>query len=136
MKITAAAIAAGADVIEKHIALKNQKKGFDIKFSIKDNEIKKLKNIMNETYKLVEKKFFYRNKNEKINLKFRRSIFAVRDIKKGEKFTKNNIRRIRPGFGLSPVYYEKILNKKSSSNISRGEPIKLINIDKKIRNIK
>jgi sialic acid synthase SpsE len=64
-------------------------------------------------------------------LKFRRSIFAVRDIKKGEKFTKNNIRRIRPGFGLSPVYYEKILNKKSSSNISRGEPIKLINIDKK-----
>ena len=66
---------------------------------------------MNETYKLVEKKFFYRNKNEKINLTAIRSIFGKSDIKKKRKFTKNNIRRIRPGFGLSPVYYEKILNK-------------------------
>ena len=125
MKITAAAIAAGADVIEKHIALKNQKKGFDIKFSIKGNEIKKLKNIMTETYKLVEKKFFYRNKNEKINLKFRRSIFVVKKIRKNEKFSKANIRRIRPGYGAKPMYYEKIIGKKSVKNLSPGTPFDL-----------
>jgi len=124
-KVAAAAIASGAEVIEKHIALKNQKSGFDIKFSIKGREIKKFKDIMNETYKLLGKNFFYRKKNEKINLIYRRSIFVVKHIKKGEKFSRKNIRRIRPGNGLSPVYYEKMLGKKSIKNLSAGTPFNL-----------
>jgi sialic acid synthase SpsE len=57
-------------------------------------------------------------------LQFRRSIYAVFDIEKGEKFTKKNIRIIRPGFGIQPVYLEKLLNKKSPFDIKRETPLK------------
>ena len=124
--VAAAAIACGAEVIEKHIALKNQKKGLDIEFSLKGEEIKKFKNIMNTTYTLLGKNYFYRNKSEKKNLKYRRSIFVIKDIKKGEKLTKENIRRIRPGYGLEPIHYEKMLGKKASKNLSAGTPLNLI----------
>lgn len=124
IKIAELAIAAGAEVIEKHIALENQKKGFDIKFSLKGREIKQFKKMMINTWNLLGKKNFYRNKNENKSKKFRRSIYAVENIKKGEIFTKNNIRRIRPGFGISPIYYDKILNKKSPKKIHKGQAIK------------
>ena len=130
-KIAVTAIASGAEVIEKHIALENQKTGLDIKFSIKGKKIKKFKNAMNETYQLLSKKKFYRNKSEHKNKIFRRSIFAVKNIKKGQVFNNENIRRIRPGFGLPPKYYEKLLKKKSPTSIKAGEPL-TTNILKKI----
>ena len=55
---------------------------------------------------------------------FRRSIFAIKDIKKGDLFSKKNIKRIRPGNGIPPFYYSLILGKKSPKNIDYGEPIK------------
>ena len=55
---------------------------------------------------------------------FRRSVFTIKDIKKGEKFSKANIKIIRPGYGLAPKYYDKILNKKSPINILKDEPLK------------
>ena len=70
------------------------------------------------------RKAFIEIKSENKSKIFRRSIFSTKDIKKGEKFTKNNIRVIRPGYGLPPKYYEKILNKKSPVNISKNEPLK------------
>ena len=93
-RVAIAAIASGAEVIEKHIALDNQKKGFDINFSLKGKEIKKLREDINVAYKLLGKNFFYRNKSEDKSKIFRRSIFAIKNIKKGEKFSKNNIRVI------------------------------------------
>ena len=129
-KIAIVAIASGAEMIEKHIALENQKTGLDIEFSIKGKEIKKFKNTMNETYQLLWKKKFYRNESENNNKIFRRSIFAVKNIKKGEKFNIKNIRRIRPGYGLPPIYYERLLKKKSPVNITEGEPL-TINILKR-----
>ena len=63
-------------------------------------------------------------KSEEKSKMFRRSIFVVKNIKKGEKFSKNNIRRIRPGNGLSPVYYEKLLRNKSPFNLYEGEPLR------------
>ena len=131
-KIAIACIAAGAEVVEKHIALDNQKKGLDIEFSLKGKEIKRFKSSIDEVYKLLGKKYFYRSKSEDSNKVFRRSIFVVKNILKGEKFTKYNIRRIRPGYGVSPIYYEKILNKKSPSNLKKGNPLNL-NILKKIK---
>ena len=121
--IVRAAIAAGAEVIEKHIALENQTKGLDIEFSIKGKEIGEFRHIMNETYNLLGKNYFYRDKSEEKSKVFRRSLFAVQDIKKGSKFTKENIRRIRPNHGLEPKYYDKILNKFSPISISKGEPL-------------
>ena len=98
-------------------------KGLDIKFSIKGNEIKKFKEQMNETYKYLGKDFFYRNSSENKSKIFRRSIFSIKDIKKGEKFNTKNIKRIRPGFGLEPIYYEKLLKKKSPIFISKHSPL-------------
>jgi pseudaminic acid synthase len=123
-RVAIAAIASGAEVIEKHIALDNQKKGFDIEFSLKGKEIRKLRDDINVTLRLLGKKRFFRNKSENKSKIFRRSIFITKDIKKGERFTKNNIRVVRPGYGLAPKYYDKVLNKKSLINISKNEPLK------------
>ena len=123
-KVVAAAIAAGAQVIEKHIALYGQKMGFDLAFSLKGREIKEYAKVIKDTSSIMGKKFFFRNKSENQSLQFRRSIYAVFDIQKGEKFTKKNIRIIRPGFGIQPVYFEKLLNKKSPFDIKRETPLK------------
>ena len=122
-KIVAAAIAAGAEVIEKHIALEDQKKGFDLAFSLKGREIKDYAQVIKDTSLMMGKKYFFRNKSENQSLQFRRSIYAIFDIKKGDKFTKKNIRIIRPGFGVQPFYFEKLLNKKSPFNIMAERPI-------------
>jgi pseudaminic acid synthase len=123
-KVVAAAIVAGAEVIEKHIALDGQKKGFDLAFSLKGREIEDYAEVIKDTSLMLGKKYFFRNKSENQSLQFRRSIYAVSDIKKGEKFTKENIRVIRPGFGIQPVYFEKLINKKSPYNIKREGPLK------------
>ena len=123
-KVVAAAIAAGAEVIEKHIALEGQKKGFDLAFSLKGKEIKEYSQVIKDTSLMMGKKYFFRNKSENQSLQFRRSIYAVLDIKREEKFTKKNIRVIRPGFGVQPIYFEKLINKKSTYNIKRENPLK------------
>ena len=123
-KVVAAAIAAGAEVIEKHVALEGQKKGFDLAFSLKGKEIKDYVKVIKDTSLMMGKKYFFRNKSENHSLQFRRSIYAVSNIKKGEKFTKQNIRVIRPGFGIQPFYFEKIINKKSPFDIKSETPLK------------
>ena len=125
-RVAIASVASGAEVIEKHIALDNQKKGFDIDFSLKGKEIKKLRNDVDIAFKLLGKNTFFRNKNENKSKVFRRSIFTTKDIKKGQKFTKDNLKVIRPGYGLEPKYFNKILNKKSPFNIKKDEPLKAV----------
>ena len=116
-------IGAGAEIIEKHIALEKQKKGLDIKFSLKGKEIRKFKNAINSAYELLGKKIFFRNKSEKESVIFRRSIFVCSNISKGEKFTKENIRRIRPGNGLEPKFYEKLIGRRAKKNLQKGNPL-------------
>ena len=123
-RVAIAAVAAGAEVVEKHIALDKQKRGLDIEFSLKGKEIKKFKEDINLAYNLLGKNYFYRNKSEKKSKIFRRSIFATENIKKGEKFNNQNIRRIRPGYGLEPKYYEKLIGKKSPITLDKGQPLK------------
>ena len=122
-KIASAAIISGAEIIEKHIALEGQKKGLDIKFSIKGKQIKKIRKVIDESYKMLGKKNFYRNKEELGYKKFRRSIYVSKDIKKGEKFSKQNIKVIRPGYGLEPKFYPKLIGKKSGYNLKFGHPL-------------
>ena len=129
-KVVAAAIAAGAEVIEKHIALDGQKEGFDIAFSLRGKELKDYIKTVKETYLMMGKKYFFRNKSEDESLKFRRSIYAITDIKKGEKFTNNNLRVVRPGFGIQPIYLEKLLNKRSPFNIKKLTPLKKLLLKK------
>tara|TARA_B110000037_G_C17109698_1_gene501329 strand:- start:329 stop:1366 length:1038 start_codon:yes stop_codon:yes gene_type:complete len=126
------AIACGAEIIEKHIALKNQKQGLDIKFSTKGNELKLFREKIDKSHNLLGKKKFFRAKSELVNIQFRRSIFAIKTINKNEKLSLNNIGRIRPGFGISPIYFEKLINKKSPFLIKKGQPLK-ISILKKLK---
>ena len=102
----------GARIFEKHVALANQTKGFDVKFSLKGKQLLSFKKELLKTQNF-RKKDFYRNKNELKNLKFRRSIYAIKNIKKNEKFSEKNIKTIRPASGLNPKFYFKILNRKS-----------------------
>ena len=129
-KIASLAIACGAEVIEKHIALENQNDGLDIEFSLKGKELRNFRRCINESFQIIGENSFQRSKSELDNKLFRRSIFAVKDIKKGEKFTNLNIKRIRPGNGISPKYYEYLLNKRSPQKIVAGSPIKIKVLDK------
>ena len=121
--IAITSIGAGAEIIEKHIALEKQKKGLDINFSLKGKEIKRFKNAINSAYELLGKKKFFRNNSEKKSTMFRRSIFVCENIIKGEKFTKKNIKRIRPGYGLEPKFYENLIGKKAKKNLQKGNPL-------------
>jgi pseudaminic acid synthase len=123
-RVAAMAVANGAQVIEKHIALRSEKNSPDYIFSLKDIEIKNyISNIM-DVSKMMGKDSFYRSVFEKKNLKFRRSIYAVSNIKKDECFTHKNIKVIRPANGIEPYYYDKLINKKSPSRIKKGMPLK------------
>ena len=123
-KVVAAAIAAGVEVVEKHIALERQKKGFDLAFSLKGKEIKDYVQVIKDMSLMMGKEYFFRNKSENQNLQFRRSIYAVSNIKKGEKFTKKNLKIIRPGYGVQPAYFEKLINKRSPFDIKSETPLK------------
>jgi pseudaminic acid synthase len=131
-RIGSIAVASGAEVIEKHIALKNEKDAPDYYFSLKGNEIQKYVQNLRETSTMMGKFFFYRNYSEKKNLKFRQSIYAISEIKKGDFFNKNNIKIIRPAKGLSPYFFSKLINKKSPLKIKKGTPLK-VSLLKKMR---
>ncbi len=117
------AVAVGAEVFEKHIALKKHNKSPDYNFSIKGEEIGEYRKDLNLSFQLLGKKKFFRTKSELANKKFRRSIYVVKNIKKGEKFSKINLKKIRPGYGLDPSYYENILRKRAYKNFFRGNPL-------------
>ena len=117
------AISRGARVIEKHIALDGQKDGLDIEFSIKGKQIRKFKEDMLKAWTLLGKNKFFRTGNELKNIKFQRSIYVVKKIKKGEKFSTINIKRIRPGFSLSANKWDFILGRKSKKNYLIGSRI-------------
>jgi len=118
--IAVAAVSAGAEIFEKHIACKDSKKSPDFKFSLYENEIGIYRKLIDDTYEMFKKKTFYRHNNENFYKKFRRSIYAIKNIKKGEILDKNNIKLLRPSAGLGPEYFNKILNKRSPITISHS----------------
>ena len=113
----------GACLIEKHISLSRQRKGLDIEFSLKGKEIKLLKNSIIKSWMLTKEKTYKVSSLQKQNLKFRRSIYSIADIKKGEKLSKQNIKTIRPGYGASPMKFDYFIGKKAIKNIKVGTPI-------------
>tara|TARA_B100001093_G_scaffold507414_1_gene567951 strand:+ start:2788 stop:3822 length:1035 start_codon:yes stop_codon:yes gene_type:complete len=117
------AVAAGAEVVEKHIALENQVDGLDIDFSLKGDEINIFRDSIDATYSLLGSKKFIRDKSELKSKLLRRSVFVSSDIRKGEYFTTSNIKRVRPGHGVDPKYYKLIMNRRSPFNFTKGDPI-------------
>lgn len=117
------AIALGACVIEKHVTLKRSDGGPDASFSLEPKELKTLVDSIRVLEKSLGKPQFKFGKNESLNRVFRRSLFVVKDVKKGEVFSENNIRSIRPGYGLSPKYFDDIIGGRAKTNIKAGTPL-------------
>ena len=115
------AVALGAVVVEKHFILSRDIKGADSSFSMEPHEFKQMVERVRQvesslgqvSYKISEKDVYKR-----------RSLFATRDIKKGEVFTKNNVRSVRPGIGLHTKFYKELLGEKSTIDYKKGEPLK------------
>tara|TARA_B100001121_G_C18646791_1_gene602092 strand:+ start:19 stop:1065 length:1047 start_codon:yes stop_codon:yes gene_type:complete len=124
------AIHYGASFIEKHVCL-NNKIGIDSEFSLDVNKLQQFKKEIYDAFLSRGKIFYGPTKDEFQNLQFRRSIYACKNIAKGEKFTKRNIKIIRPSLGLNPKYYYFVLGKKSLSNIKFANPIRMKHVKKK-----
>lgn len=118
-----AAVALGAKIIEKHFILKRKDGGPDAAFSSEPEEMKLLVNNVRLVEKFLGSSDYKAGTEEVKNRIFRPSLFVVKDIKKGEKFTFENVKSIRPGFGLEPRFFEKILGKRAKNDIERGTPL-------------
>jgi pseudaminic acid synthase len=121
--VALASVALGASVIEKHFTLSRDDKGPDSDFSLEPHELKQLCKETKIAHQSLGVAGYELKDTEKSGLNFRRSLYAVKNIRKGEVFTKENIRSIRPGFGLPPKYYEKILGKIATQDIEYGSPL-------------
>jgi len=122
-KIPAYAVALGACIVEKHFTL--EKKGPDAEFSLLPNEFAEMVKNIRECESAMGKINYELSNKVKEHRAFRRSIFTSENIKAGEQLTEKNIRVIRPGNGLHPKDYEKIIGKKATCDIKIGEPINI-----------
>ncbi len=129
--ITAPVVATtlGAKVIEKHFILNKSIGGADADFSLDKDEFAQMIKAVRDTEKLIGKVDYTLTEKKKKSRQFSRSIYASKDIKKGEKFTEDNIRSVRPGYGLHPKYLNNILTKESKLDYEFGTPIRLVEVD-------
>jgi len=123
------AVALGACVVEKHFCLSRAIKNPDCEFSMEPHEFSEMAQRVRAVGKVRGMVSFRPAKTEVSSLAYRRSIFAIKDIAKGECFTKGNIKVIRPGYGMKPKYYEEIIGKNAKDNINCGEPLRKEHID-------
>ncbi|MCD7752542.1 MAG: pseudaminic acid synthase [Lachnospiraceae bacterium] len=119
------AVALGAKIIEKHFCLDRAIETADSSFSMTPAEFKQMVQDIRQAEKAIGVVRYGRTKQEESNLIFRRSVFCVRNIRKGERLTPDNIRIIRPGYGMAPKYYEDALGQIALKDIKVGEPIQL-----------
>ena len=119
------AVALGATMIEKHFILDKKIGGPDAHFSLDEKEFKTMVDAVRKTEKLLGNVSFDVSDKIKKSRKFSRSLFVVKDVKKGETITSDNVRSIRPGNGLHPKYYKEILGKVFNTNIEKGTPLSL-----------
>lgn len=118
-------IALGAKVIEKHIMLDKSIGGPDAHFSLDEAEFKTMVDAVRNAEKSLGKVDYELTEKKKSSRAFSRSLFVVESVKAGEPLTEKNVRSIRPGFGLHPKYYNEILGKTFTKDISKGEPLSL-----------
>jgi N-acetylneuraminate synthase len=124
-----ASVALGACAIEKHFTLSRSEKGPDSEFSIEPSELKALVDGTREAWLSLGDENFARPTTEASSLAFRRSIYFVRDLKAGEVITRGDIRRIRPGFGLPPKFFEDLIGKRTKCDVGFGEAVSFEKIE-------
>lgn len=118
-----AAVALGASILEKHFTLSREEGGADAAFSLEPDEMKALVAAIRETELALGVATYVSDIREEANRVFQTSVFVVDNIGKGEVFTKENIRIIRPGYGLKPRFYRELLGKRAICNLERGMPM-------------
>ncbi len=123
LAVPVAAVALGATVIEKHICRSRSESGPDSAFSLEPDEFRLMADAVRIAGKAIGTATYERTPAEAKSLVFRRSIFATRDIAKGESFTPENVRIIRPGHGLAPKEWDRVLASSAVQDIVRGTPV-------------
>ncbi|MCK9412232.1 MAG: pseudaminic acid synthase [Prolixibacteraceae bacterium] len=114
------AVALGAKVIEKHFILDRMLGGPDAAFSLQPEEFKSMVNSVRDLEQALGKSEIAISEKVELSRQFARSLYVVQDVKKGEVFTDQNFRSIRPGYGIKPKYYYDIVGKTARANIERG----------------
>ena len=117
------AICFGAKVIEKHFILDKSIGGPDASFSMDEKEFAEMVIAVRQAEKAIGEVNYNLTEKQKKGKDFSRSIYVVKDVKKGEVVTKNNIRSIRPGFGMSPKFFHDVLGKTFTVDVERGTPL-------------
>jgi len=118
-----ASVALGAAVIEKHMTLDRAGGGPDDSFSLEPSEFSELSSGARTAWEAVGKINYKRKSSEQGNVKFRRSLYFVHDLKAGAVISPNNVRSVRPGYGLAPKYLEDVVGRKLKFDIRAASPV-------------
>ena len=124
-EVAIAGVALGAKIVEKHFILDRNMDGPDSEFSMEPQEFKQMVDSIRNVEKALGNDNFELTEKMIINQDFSRSLFVVKDMKMGDVITEDNVRSIRPGFGLHPKYFAEILGKKVNTDLKRGIPFEL-----------
>jgi len=121
--VSVAAVAIGACIVEKHFTLSREIPGPDSAFSLEPHEFRAMVEAVRTAEKALGKINYDVTERETASRVFRRSLFVVKDMKAGECFSRDNIRSIRPGYGLPVRFIDVVLGKKVSRDVARGTPL-------------
>ena len=122
IEVPVTAVALGACIVEKHFTMSRDISGLDSAFSLEPQEFKEMVNAVRATEKALGTIHYGAGNCEANSRIFRRSLFVVKDMKLGDRFTTENVRSIRPGFGLHTRHLKEVIGKTARSEIKRGTP--------------
>lgn len=117
------ATALGAEVIEKHFIIDKTIGGADAHFSLDEKEFTEMVNAVRKTEQMIGSVDYSMTEKKKKSKQFSRSLFVVLDVKKGDRITRENVRSIRPGYGMHPKFLQQIIGKSFKQNIKKGTPL-------------
>lgn len=118
-----AAVALGATVIEKHFTLNRAEGGVDSAFSLEPDEMRSLVVESERAWKALGQIQYGPSEHEKKSLKFRRSLYVAADMLEGETFSQDNLRIVRPGYGLPPKYFDLLLGRRVNRTVTKGTAV-------------
>jgi pseudaminic acid synthase len=123
ISVPSAAVALGAKIIEKHFIIDRALGGPDSSFSLNVDEFTQMVKTVRDVEKALGTISYELSDKVQKSKVFSRSLFVVKDIKQGETLNEDNVRSIRPGYGIPPKYYKNIIGKKAISDLEKGTPL-------------
>ena len=122
-------IAMGASIIEKHFTLDRNGGGPDDSFSLEPSDLKALCYGVRTAWDALGQVDYGRKSGEESNVKFRRSLYFVKDLKEGDVITADAVRSVRPGYGLAPKYLNEIIGRRLRSDVVKNTAVNWLNIE-------